>query len=64
MLLALKNRLRIISVKGYLFRFANFSLLDIVDVAILSTAVDNLKEEMTKILLLFLSDQGWMLIII
>ena len=38
--------------------------MDMVVVHILSTAVDSIKEQRPKILFLFLSDQGWALIII
>ena len=38
--------------------------MDMVVVHILSTAVDSIKEQRPKILFLFLSDQGWTLIII
>ena len=46
----------------YFLLFVDLFLSDMIAVRVFSMAVDTLKEQMAKILFLFLSEQGWMLI--
>ena len=55
-LFAIKLRLKTNPAKGYFLLFVDLFLLDMVAVRILSTAVDTVKEQMPRILFLFLSE--------